>query len=82
MSCIIGHRCDGSAVKPEDAYIKTKRGQIGQCHTTIGWSFHIKLKDGTMNWVQPLSTLKASNPVDIADYVVARDLDKEPAFAW
>jgi phosphohistidine phosphatase SixA len=29
-----------------------------------------------------LSVLKESNPVDIAEYVTSRGIDKEPAFAW
>ena len=29
-----------------------------------------------------MSVLKESNPVDIAEYVTARGIDKEPAFAW
>ena len=81
MSCIVGHKRDGSALGTEDAYIKIKSGKLKQRQTTVGWTFHIKWKDGSMNWV-PLSTLKESNPVDIADYVVARGLEKEPAFAW
>ena len=41
----------------------------------------IKWKDGTSDWV-PLKILKESNPVDIAEYAVARGLEDEPAFAW
>ena len=81
MSCIISHKKDGSAVSSENGYIKSKNGNMRLRQTTVGWSFHIKWKDGTMNWV-PLSTLKESNPVDVADYVMARGLESEPAFAW
>ena len=81
MSCIVGHKKDGSALSSEDGYIKSKNGNMRLRQTTVGWSFHIKWKDGTMNWV-PLSTLKESNPVDVADYVMARGLESEPAFAW
>jgi hypothetical protein len=36
---------------------------------------------GTTSWV-PLSTLKESNPVEIAEYPVAHGLSDEPAFSW
>jgi hypothetical protein len=34
-----------------------------------------------MTWV-PVSELKASNPVQVAEYAVANHLVKEPTFAW
>lgn len=81
MSCIVDHKCDGSAVPMEQKYIKSKNGQMKLRQTTVGWSFNIKWKDGTSDWV-PLKILKESNPVDIAEYAVARGIDDEPAFAW
>ena len=81
MSCIVDHKCDGSAVPMEQKYIKSKNGQMKLRPTTVGWSFNIKWKDGTSDWV-PLKILKESNPVDIAEYAVARGIDDEPAFAW
>ena len=81
MSCIVDHKCDGSAVPMEQKYIKSKNGQMKLRPTTVGWSFNIKWKDGTSDWV-PLKILKESNPVDIAEYAVARGIDGEPAFAW
>jgi hypothetical protein len=41
----------------------------------------VEWKDGTTSWV-PLSTLKESNPVEIAEYAIARELSDEPAFSW
>ena len=81
MSCIIDHKCDGSAVKMDRKYIKSNNGQDKLRKTTVGWSFHIKWKDGTSDWV-PLKILKESNPVNIAKYCVARGIEDEPAFAW
>jgi hypothetical protein len=40
----------------------------------------VQWKDGSKQWV-PLTVLKASNPVDVAEYAKARGLDSEPAFA-
>jgi hypothetical protein len=42
----------------------------------------VEWKDGTTSWV-PLSTLKESNPLEIAEYAVTHELsDGEPAFSW
>jgi hypothetical protein len=37
--------------------------------------------DNSKQWLS-LSILKESNPVEVAEYVKARGIDKEPAFAW
>ena len=59
----------------------TKRGNRVQRKTTIGWKFLCDWKDGSQTWV-PLKLLKESNPVEVAEYVKARNVDDEPAFAW
>ena len=38
--------------------------------TTVGWSFLVRMKDDTESWT-PMRVLKESNPVDIAEYVLA-----------
>ena len=38
-------------------------------------------KDGSSRWI-PLKYLKASNPVELAGYVVVNRLDVEPTFKW
>ena len=38
------------------------------------------MRDGTESWT-PLRVLKKSNPVVIAEYVLARKINNEPAFA-
>ena len=81
MSCIVDHKCDGSAVTMEQKYIKSKNGQMKLRQTTVGWSFNVKWKDGTLDQV-PLKIPKESNPVDIAEYAVARGIEDEPVFAW
>ena len=81
MSCITDHKCDGSAVKIDRKYAKPNNGQDKLQKTTVGWSFHIKWKDGTSDWV-PLKILKESNPVDIAEYCVAHGIEDEPVFVW
>ena len=49
--------------------------------STCGWTFKILWKDGSETWI-PLKDLKESHPVELADYARARNIDKEPAFAW
>jgi hypothetical protein len=48
--------------------------------TTKGWSLCVEWEDGSTSWV-PLLDLKESNPIEVAEYAVARGIDREPAFA-
>ena len=81
MSYIIGHKCDGVAVKMENNHIMPKNGQMKLRQTIVGWSFYSKWKDGIMNRIA-LKILKESNPVNIAVYAVVCYSDQEPVFAW
>ena len=81
MGCLLDHKRDGSALRMNEKYIKSKNGQMKLRHTTVGWNFLVRLKDGTESWT-PLRVLKESNPVDIAEYVLARNINNDPAFAW
>ena len=49
--------------------------------TTVGWSFLVRMKYGTKSWT-PLRVLKESNPVDVAEYVLPRKINNDPAFTW
>ena len=49
--------------------------------TTRGWSLLVQWKDGSTSW-EKLKDLKASNPVEVAEYAVANRLVDEPAFKW
>ncbi len=49
--------------------------------TTQGWDLQVEWRDGSTTWV-PLSELKESNPIEVAEYTVANKIAKEPAFAW
>jgi hypothetical protein len=46
--------------------------------TTKGWKLCVEWKDGTTSW-EPLSALKAWNPVEVAEYAIAHGLSDEPA---
>jgi hypothetical protein len=41
----------------------------------------VKWKDGTTSW-ERLADLKESNPVEVDEYAVARNLRDAPAFVW
>ena len=81
IEAILDHKRDGTAVRMADKFFKTNPGKLTQRHTTVGWSFLIKWKNGPKEWVH-LKVLKDSNPVDVADYFTARGIEQEPAFAW
>ena len=78
---IVLHERMGNAVSKKDSHITTKRGVRKLRQTTIGWRFLCEWKDGSSAWV-PLKVLKESNPVEVAEYVTALDLEDQPAFAW
>ena len=44
--------------------------------TTSGWNILVQWKNGTQEWV-PLKILKNSNPIEVAEFAVARGIDKE-----
>ena len=49
--------------------------------TTVGWTLKVRWHDDSEQWV-PLSVLKESNPVEVAEYATARNIANEPAFRW
>jgi hypothetical protein len=78
---IIGHRVDGTQVKQEDAFVKSKNGVQRRKETTKGHEMHMQWKDGTTTW-NCLKDVKDSYPVQMAEYAVENDLVEEPAFKW
>ena len=50
MACILDHKRDGSALRMNEKYIKSKNGQMKLRQTTVGWSFLVRMKDGTESW--------------------------------
>ena len=49
--------------------------------TTKGWLLNVEWVDGTSSWI-PLSDLKESKPIEVAEYAIAHGISDEPAFAW
>ena len=81
MADIINHKKEGNIVSMEDKYIVSKRLKNLLRQTTIGWKFLVECKDGSRQWMD-LKIMKESNPVEVAEYIQAHNLTKQPAFAW
>ena len=80
LAGIVDHRKDESAIERADMFIQ--QGSNRQIRkTTKGWKLCIEWKDGSTSW-ERLADLKELNPVEVADYAVAKGIDAEPAFAW
>ena len=80
MDYIMDHRKDGTAIPISEGYVVAKNGNRVKRQTTKGWYFQIQWKDGTDSWA-PLKDLKASHPLQVAEYVQAAELINEPAFS-
>ena len=78
---IIDYSKDGQAVTMEDKYVTTRTGTRRLRETTIGWKLLVKWKDGSEQWIA-LKLLKESNPLEVAEFAKAREIDNEPAFCW
>ena len=74
-------KADETAVSKPNGWITMPNQLRRRRITTRGWKLKILWEDGSESWV-PLSTVKESNPIEVAEFAVARKLDKEPAFAW
>ena len=68
-------------VHKKDKWITTRSGQKRLRKSTAGWSFLVQWRDGEEQWV-PLRILKESNPIEVAEYVVANSMEDEAAFSW
>ena len=81
LDSIIDHRVDGSQLKPIDAFITSSNGGRRRRETTKGWEILIQWKDGSTSW-ETLKDVKASYPVQLAEYAQLTKIEHEPAFAW
>ena len=78
---IVDFRKDSSAISMADKYVMTKSNQRRMRKSTVGWKLLVQFKNGTEEWI-PLKLMKESNPVEVAEFAVARGIDEEPAFAY
>lgn len=80
LAGIVDHRKEANAISRSDMYVR--RGSNTHIRrSTKGWRLCVEWKDGTTTW-ERLADLKESNPVEVADYAVAKGIDQEPAFIW
>ena len=57
----------------------TKSSQRRLWKSTKGWKLLVAWKDGSEQWI-PLSAMKESNPIEVAEFAVARGIDDESAY--
>jgi hypothetical protein len=76
---ISDHKKNASAMSKDDGCTMSHNGNKVSKMTTRGWKFNVEWKDGTSSWVL-LKEIKASNPIELAEY--ANGIAKEPAMAW
>jgi hypothetical protein len=77
---ICDHRKSNKAIPISEGYT-TSTNNPKPVITTKGWEMKIRWTDGSYDWL-PLSQLKESNPIEVAEYAVAHKIHKEPAFNW
>eukprot|EP00986_Skeletonema_menzelii_P007458 scaffold2934_cov146-Skeletonema_menzelii.AAC.1 len=78
---IYGHRKDGNAIPRCNGYNQNKYGEKKRKVTTAGWHIKVKWTDGSTDEL-PLSIVKESNPIQLAEYAITAGITDEPAFAW
>ena len=80
LQAIIDYCKDTSvAVSKRDRHVEDRNGRKRLRKTTKGWQLKVKWSDGSTSWLD-LKILKESNPVDVAEFAIARRIDDEPAF--
>ncbi len=78
---IVDHRTNGKQLTQQDAFVVDRSSTKRRRETTAGWELLVRWKDSSTSCVA-LKDLKASYPVQIAEYAVKMQLAEEPAFAW
>ena len=81
LDSILDYRKSNSAIDRADMYLTTKSGTRRMKQTTTGWDLLILWKNGSEEWI-PLKLMKEYNPVEVAEFACARNIENEPAFAW
>ena len=82
MEAIVDHRRDDEKeLQHHDKFVQTKNGRRHLRKSTKGWELLIKWKDKSESWIK-LADIKESHPVEVAEYAIARGIDKEPVLKW
>jgi hypothetical protein len=77
---ITDHKKDNSAIPISEGMIQNSSG-TSKPKVTRGWFLLVQWRDGSTSW-EKLADLKASNPIEVAEYAVVNRLVEEPAFKW
>jgi hypothetical protein len=78
---IVDCQKDENAIPIKDIYVVTKRGNKKKRKTTWRWKLMVQWNDESETRI-PLKDIEASHPIEVAEFVRARGIDQEPAFAW
>ena len=78
---ITNHMKYRSEIPISDGMICSHNGNMFPKKAMQGWYLLVEWKDRYSSWVL-LKYLKASNPVELAEYTVGNRLDVHPTFKW
>ena len=78
---IVDHPITSEALHGDDACRTPKNGQKVPKRTTKGHQVSLQFHSNQTEWMD-LQTVKDSNPIEVAEFAIANQLDQEPAFAW
>ena len=76
-----GYHKVNTAVDIVKKYAITSKGRRRLQMTTQGWKIKVLWRDSTECWTS-LKDLKESIPVEVTEFIGARDLESEPSFCW
>ena len=74
---IIDHKKDGGAISIEDGFTGEGTNRKPK-KTTRGWKVLVQWKDESTSWVI-VKDVRDANPVELAEYAVANQINHEPA---
>ena len=78
---ISDHSADGNSLNRSDGFIRSLGSNLHSKKTNRIWGLEVEWKDGTLIWIS-FKDIKNSNPVELAEYVVANNIEDKPAFKW
>ncbi len=76
---IVDHERTREAITMANKYFVTKTGTKQMRQTTVRGKFLVELANGSHQWIE-LKILKESNPIQVAEYAMARDIGEETCF--
>ena len=75
---IVNHRTTEDAISQVNGFCEIN-GIRWRKITTAGWELQVQWNDGTCSWV-PLKDIKESNPLQVAEYAISREIDPDTIF--